>query len=205
MWRWLVTFVWQKNTDVIIWWNQDEDEVSQSNFTVFDQNTWSKLRALLLILLGGRWWWSQMPLMQSIYLQRISKLLNHCRKQTTVSWIILPKIFQAGTQSKFSFLVVRRTFIRWKRINNSRSFPVLISVSFMTLGAILLCFSTLLTVYNIYYLLYLFYYILYLRQLFFPGIHFYIQCFIWMNEYEFTSPWMSSWTQKVEASIFPSK
>lgn len=48
MWRWLVTFVWQKNTEIIIWWNQDEDEDSQSNFTVFEQNTWSKLRALCI-------------------------------------------------------------------------------------------------------------------------------------------------------------
>lgn len=46
MWRWLVTFVWQKNREIIIWWNQAKDEVSQSKFTVFDQSTWSKLRAL---------------------------------------------------------------------------------------------------------------------------------------------------------------
>lgn len=31
---------------------------------------------------------------------------EHCRKQTTVSLIIPPKIFQAGIQSKFSFLDV---------------------------------------------------------------------------------------------------
>lgn len=48
MWRWLVTFVWQKNTEIIIQWNQGKNEVSQSNFTVFDQSTWSKLRALFI-------------------------------------------------------------------------------------------------------------------------------------------------------------
>lgn len=48
MWRWLVTFVWQKNSEIVIWWNQGKDEVSQSKFIVFDQSTWSKLRALCI-------------------------------------------------------------------------------------------------------------------------------------------------------------
>lgn len=48
MWRWPVTFVCQKNTEITSWWNQGKDEVSQSNFTVLDQSTWSKLRALCI-------------------------------------------------------------------------------------------------------------------------------------------------------------
>ena len=44
----MTSHLWQKSTEIIIWWNQGKDEVSQSNFTVFDQSTWSKLRALCI-------------------------------------------------------------------------------------------------------------------------------------------------------------
>lgn len=43
-----MTFVWQKNTEIVNWWSQGIDEISQSNFTVFDQSTQSKLRALCI-------------------------------------------------------------------------------------------------------------------------------------------------------------